>query len=111
MPGQPQAIVLPPYCDLPVPPVPPHVEDLWDDAQRARWESLWESPQANLWDSSAAATVAVLVTYERAILEGTASAWQAQEWRYASAALGLTPEALQKLNWTIQEEEDAEDAA
>ncbi|MFI0219145.1 phage terminase small subunit [Streptomyces lydicus] len=97
-------ITLPPECPYDPPPVPAYVD--WDDHQRARWVDLWKSPQATQWDQAAAAVVAVLVTYEKAILTGNASAWMAQEWRYASTALGLTPEALQKLNWTIGDGDD-----
>lgn len=104
VPGQSKAVVLPPKCELPVPPVPPQVEDVWTDHQKALWRSLWESPQATQWDDAAGLTVAVLVTYSQAILTGTASAWMAQEARYAAEALGLTPAAMQKLNWKIQEE-------
>ncbi|MGW6541909.1 hypothetical protein ACWGBH_03485 [Streptomyces massasporeus] len=99
--SQAKEIVLPPECPYDPPPVPAHVADSWDEAQHARWDDLWRSPQATQWDQAAASTVAVLVTFEREILTGNASAWQAQEWRYASAALGLTPEAMQKLNWRI----------
>ncbi|MFD5384511.1 hypothetical protein ACFWMG_05950 [Streptomyces sp. NPDC127074] len=99
-----KAVVLPPECPYDPPPVPACVD--WDDDQRARWDDLWKSPQATMWDQSAAVVVAVLVTDERAILTGSASAWQAQEWRYATTALGLTPEALQKLNWTIGDGND-----
>lgn len=90
-------------CDLPVPALPAGRE--WSDAEQARWVELWESPQATQWDDSARGTVAVLVTYEAAIFAGTASAWQAQEARYAAEALGLTPRALGQLGWRIVEDE------
>lgn len=90
-------------CDLPVPPVPAECRALWDKNQKARWRELWHSPQATQWDESCRGTVAALVTYETAILSGTASAWQAQESRYASEALGLTPRAMLALGWEIQE--------
>lgn len=86
-------------CDLPVPDLPAGRN--WSDADRARWTELWESPQAVMWDDAARGTVAVLVVYEAAILGGTASAWQAQEARYAADALGLTPKALAALGWRI----------
>lgn len=54
-----------------------------------------------MWEDSAVGTVAVLLVYEAAILAGEASAWQAQEARYASKALGLTPKAMAALGWSI----------
>ncbi len=66
-----------------------------------RWEELWQSPQATMWDDTARGTVAVLIVYEAAILAGSAAAWQAQEARYASEALGLTPKAMAALGWRI----------
>ena len=55
-----------------------------------------------MWDDSAIGTVSVLLVYESAILAGEAAAWMAQEARYASEALGLTPKAMVALGWTIQ---------
>lgn len=88
-------------CDLPVPPLPVGRE--WSKAERARWRELWRSPQATMWDDAAIGTVAVLVVYESAIYAGQASAWQAQEARYATDALGLTPKAMAALGWKIVE--------
>lgn len=89
-------------CTLPVPDLPPGRE--WTDHEKDRWNDLWTSPQATQWDDTAAGTVAVLVVYESAILTGTASAWMAQEARYASDALGLTPKAMASLGWRIVDE-------
>ena len=88
-------------CALPVPDPPQGRE--WSVSELDRWRELWESPQATQWDDSARGTVAVLVTYESAVFSGTASAWQAQEARYAAEALGLTPRALVALGWRIAE--------
>lgn len=88
-------------CELPVPSMPAGRE--WADHERDRWAELWESPQANQWDDTARGTVAVLVIFEAEILAGSASAWQAQEARYAAEALGLTPKALVALGWRIVE--------
>ena len=90
-------------CALPVP-EPPRGRT-WTREERDRWQELWESPQATQWDDSCRGTVAVLVTFESAIFAGTASAWQAQEARYAAEALGLTPRALAQLGWRIVEDE------
>jgi hypothetical protein len=76
---------------------------VWSEAERARWEELWRSPQACQWDETARGTVAALVIYETAIFAGEASAWMAQECRYAAEALGLTPRALTMLGWRILE--------
>lgn len=89
-------------CTLPVPDIPPGRE--WTDHERARWAELWESPQATQWDDSARGTVAILVAYESQVFAGSASAWHAQEARYAAEALGLTPRALAHLGWRIVEE-------
>ena len=61
-------------------------------------------PQATQWDDTARGTVAVLVVFESALFGGSASAWQAQECRYAAEALGLTPRALAQLGWRIVDE-------
>lgn len=86
-------------CALPVPQLPCGRE--WTAIDRARWEELWQSPQATQWDEACRGTVAALIVYESAILAGTASAWQAQEHRYAAESLGLTPRALAQLGWQI----------
>lgn len=86
-------------CDLPVPDMPEGRK--WTDADKARWIELWQSPQAVMWDDTCRGTVAVLLVYEAAILAGSASAWQAQEARYAAEALGLTPRAMNQLGWRI----------
>lgn len=90
-------------CELPVPPLPKG--RTWAPAERARWKELWGSPQATQWDDAAIGTVAVLVVYEAAILSGAASAWMAQEARYAAEALGLTPKAMAALGWRIVSDE------
>ena len=68
-----------------------------------RWRKLWRSPQANEWDESARGPVAALLVFESAVLAGEASAWQAQEARYAAESLGLTPRSLAALGWRIVE--------
>jgi hypothetical protein len=87
--------------DLPVPPMPDGRD--WSDAERARWDELWRSPQSCMWDDSARGTVAALIVFETAILDGSATAWQAAEARHASEALGLTPRAMANLGWRIAE--------
>lgn len=89
-------------CTLPVPDMPAGRE--WTADEEARWDELWRSPQAVMWDDTVRCTVAVLLVYESAILAGSASAWQAQEARYAGEALGLTPKALVALGWRIVDE-------
>jgi len=89
-------------CELPVPELPPGRQ--WQQHERSRWDELWESPQATQWDDTARGTVATLVIFESAVLSGQASAWQAQEARYAGEALGLTPKALVALGWRIVDE-------
>lgn len=89
-------------CTLPIPELP--AGRPWTPAEQERWRELWESPQATQWDDTARGTVATLVCYESQVFAGTASAWQAQEMRYASEALGLTPRALGQLGWRIVED-------
>lgn len=86
-------------CSDPVPDLPPGRE--WSDAERARWDQLWTSPQATAWDESAIGTAAALVVYEGAVFRGEASAWMAQEARHAAEALGLTPRSMAFLGWRI----------
>lgn len=86
-------------CDLPVPAMPAGRD--WTTPEKDRWRELWQSPQATQWDETARGTVAALLIFESEILAGTASAWQAQEARYAAEALGLTPRALTALGWRI----------
>lgn len=86
-------------CDLPIPDLPEGWA--WTDHDRGRWEELWKSPQATAWDETCRGTVAVLIVYESMILSGAANAWHAQECRYASEALGLTPKAMAALGWRI----------
>lgn len=88
-------------CSLPVPDLPEGRE--WTEAERRRWVELWESPQASQWDDTARGTAAVLVAYESMIFAGSAAAWHAQEARYATDALGLTPKAMAALGWKIVE--------
>ena len=88
-------------CDYPVPEMPAGRD--WTEIERTRWVELWESPQATQWDDTARGTVAVLVAYESLIFSGGASAWHAQEARYAAEALGLTPKSQAALGWRIVE--------
>lgn len=92
-------------CDLPVPTIPKGPE--WTPAQRSRWRELWKSPQATQWDDTCRGTVASLVIFEAAIWASSASAWQAQEARYAAEALGLTPKAMTALGWRILDQAGA----
>lgn len=102
--GAKAAVLLPAGgSELPVPAIPPQCKLTWNRAQKARWRELWKSPQASQWDESCRGTVAALVAYEDAILTGAASAWMAQEARYASEALGLTPRAMAALGWVIDD--------
>lgn len=88
-------------CGLEVPAIP--AGRTWTQDELERWRELWSSPQATQWDETCRGTVAAYVVYETAILSGAATAWQAQEWRYAGEALGLTPRAMATLGWRIAE--------
>jgi len=102
LPGGPRALVSLPAagCDLPPPAMPKGRS--WSPAERSRWRELWTSPQAVQWDESASLTVALVIVYEALVLADTASAWQAQELRHASASLGLTPASMAALGWRIE---------
>lgn len=89
-------------CTLPVPDLPPGRE--WSDAEAERWKDLWQSPQATQWDDAAASAVGVLVCYESKLYSDSASAWHAAEWRHAATALGLTPQSMAALGWTMEED-------
>lgn len=89
-------------CKLEVPDLPKSRE--WTEVETERWVELWESPQATQWDDSCRGTVALLVQYESRLLSGDGgTAWVAQECRYASEALGLTPKAMASLGWRISD--------
>lgn len=89
-------------CDLPVPDLPAGRD--WSETELDRWTELWESPQATMWDDSMIGVVATVVIFEVAVYSGSASAWQAQELRYAAEALGLTPRSMAQLGWRIVDE-------
>lgn len=99
--GRSNLVALPPDgCTLPVPDMP--AGRPWTDHERARWEELWQSPQATMWDESARGTVALLVAYESRLLCGDGgTAWIGQEARHAAESLGLTPRAMAHLGWEI----------
>ncbi|MFJ7785747.1 hypothetical protein ACIQY8_24195 [Streptomyces albidoflavus] len=108
--SQPTAIVeLPAVNPLPAPAVPAGVD--FTDAERERWDDFWASPQAFMVDQLAAGTVAVMLRYQTQLLDGTASAWVATEYRHLTEAFGVTPGAMMKLAWKISEEEGDDDAA
>jgi hypothetical protein len=86
--------------DLPVPPIPPGRD--WSNDEQQRWDELWQSPQSTQWDDSARGLVAVLIVYERALLDGTAPAWMATEYRHAVDALGLSPRSMAAMGWVIE---------
>lgn len=89
-------------CTLPVPDLPAGRE--WSASEIARWTELWQSPQATQWDDAAASAVGVLVCYESKLYSDSASAWHAAEWRHAATALGLTPQSMAALGWTMEED-------
>ena len=94
--------VLPPECDLPVPSLPKGRE--WTREERRLWRTLWRGPQANAWDDSFLPAVAAYVAHASAIYDGTAAAWQAQEFRHLGNQLGLTPAGMLALGWLIADE-------
>lgn len=89
-------------CDLPVPKMPPG--RVWAKEEKALWRSLWESPQAVMWEDAFIPSVASYVIHTHAIYGGTAAAWTAQEHRHLGEALGLTPRSMSALGWVIADE-------
>lgn len=89
-------------CDLP-PPKLPSVRK-WSAYERRLWHELWGSPQASQWDDSNIPAVAAMLVHYSAILAGTATAWEAQEYRHLATSLGLTPAGMKTLGWVIGDE-------
>lgn len=89
-------------CSLSVPQLPKSGN--WSPEDKKLWRNLWKSPQANEWDDSFIPAVAAYVCHARAVYEGSASAWQAQEMRHLGGQLGLTPAGMLALGWVIRHE-------
>lgn len=86
-------------CDLPIPTLPKLRE--WSAQEKRIWRDLWSSPQATQWDDSYISTVAMYVSHASAVMSGQCAAFQAQEARYLSNQLGLSPAGLAALGWVI----------
>ena len=95
---------LPIECHLPVPALPKGRD--WSPEERKLWRSIWKGPQGNAYDDSFVAAVAACVCHASAVYSGTASAWQAQEFRHLGAQLGLTPAGMASLGWVIESGDD-----
>jgi hypothetical protein len=80
---------------MPVPDLPSGRE--WSKPERQLWQELWTSPPSLAWDDSETLAVSLLVVFRSAVLEGTASAWQATEARHLMDRLGLTPLGRQSI--------------
>jgi hypothetical protein len=93
--------ILPPECDLPVPPLPKSRQ--WSPDERKRWKRLWTGPQANCWDDSFIDMVAAFIVHGTAVMAGSAAAWQGQEFRHLGDKLGLSPAGMAALGWVIDE--------
>lgn len=94
-------------CDLEPPPLPRGRR--WTSIDREWWEDLWKSPQAVMWDDSAATLVAAYIIHQRHVMSGNAGAWQAQEARHLADRLGLTPQGMASLGWRIAEPTEVAD--
>ncbi|TJZ95065.1 hypothetical protein [Actinacidiphila oryziradicis] len=74
----------------------------WTEAEREQWQQWWESPQAVMWDESFIPTVAVMLTYFRKIIDGTATSTHQMEFRHLAGSLGLTAEGMKRLGWAFE---------
>ncbi len=91
--------LLPPAAAARVPAMPKGRE--WSQQERVLWRDLWRSPQASQWSEPFESAVAMYVVHACAVVAGTAVAWQAQEARHLADRLGLTPQGMASLGWTL----------
>lgn len=94
------AIVLPLNHGYAVPELPP-VKG-WTDYERALWRTYWESPQASQWGDDLVPVVASLVAYQVKQMTGGTSAHENKYVSDTIEALGISPQAMKRLNWRIE---------
>lgn len=89
-------------CTDDPPPLP--MGRAWTEAEADHFDRLWRSPQAEVWDESVMPVVAALVVATSATLSGNRpSAQLVGELRALASELGLTPSAMARLRWVIDE--------
>lgn len=99
--GVSRAVALPGTCELPVPDVPADRQH-WTPQQRARWETLWKGPAANLYDDAQIGPVALLVDLEALLAAGKLQAALVTEYRRLLADLLLTPQSLSGAGFCLE---------
>lgn len=89
------------------PPPFPEPRRLTKDEQR-RWAKLWATPQAEAWEQlelfdQVARLMRMQVAVDRALSDGSVRASMLSEIRQLEGALGLSPMALARLRWSIED--------
>lgn len=95
----------------PLPPVVASDDDGGSEMAREReaelWESLWETPQAVMWERTRATlTVARFVRFS--VLAEAGNVKAATEARQLEDRLGLNPQAMLRLRWEVAADEVAD---
>lgn len=95
----------------PLPPVVVSDDDGGSEIAREReaelWESLWETPQAVMWERThSVLTVARFVRFS--VLAETGNVKAATEARQLEDRLGLNPQAMLRLRWEVAADEMAD---
>ncbi|MFE2164878.1 hypothetical protein ACFXB3_07360 [Streptomyces sp. NPDC059447] len=95
----------------PLPPVVVSDDDGGSEIAREReaqlWESLWETPQAVMWERThAVLTVARFVRFS--VLAEAGNVKAATEARQLEDRLGLNPQAMLRLRWEVAADEVAD---
>lgn len=81
-----------------------HVVDIQLGAERALWKQLWHMPQATMWEREQAhREVASYVRWQVLAENGDVKA--ATEARQRSDRLGLTPQSMLRLRWSVADDE------
>lgn len=91
--------MLPADHGYPVPDMPPVKE--WSDYEQALWSTYWESAQASQWGDELIPTVAALVAYQVKQMSGGTSAHENKFVSDTIEALGISPQAMKRLNWKV----------
>lgn len=79
-------------------------------AEQQLWAELWKTPQASLWETNGWTREVALFVRHQLIAEQNPTDYKAATAALArSDRLGLTPLAMSKLKWQIEQADEAED--